>query len=270
MSDDFNFNDVQAGSIYGAWGALITIFGLFTGTIIDNLGVAKCLRIGFVLSFVSRVVIFTCTSRTVLLSCLLVTLPFSNCLGIPVLTVGIRRYTNEENRGFAFGLFYVVMNVGALIAGPLVDALTIHLQDLVTTSDGGGGEDNNQIIADVESDEKIETYTAATTNNTSWTMTSNRAIILSGVIANFIAMFVAFSVREIKVDANAKMETSPQPKNNVTSNHVGKSKTNISQYQPLKGSPYQILSETIRDPNFRRFLLVCLLTINVRMVFRHL
>ena len=38
-------------------------------------------------------------------------------IGIPVLTVGIRRYTNEENRGFAFGLFYVIMNVGALIAG---------------------------------------------------------------------------------------------------------------------------------------------------------
>lgn len=42
-------------------------------------------------------------------------IPF-NCFlsitaGIPVLTVGIRRYTNEENRGFAFGLFYVIMNV---------------------------------------------------------------------------------------------------------------------------------------------------------------
>ena len=265
LSDDFNFNDVQAGSIYGAWGALITIFGLFTGTIIDNLGVAKCLRIGFVLSFVSRVVIFTCTSRTVLLTCLLITLPLSNCLGIPVLTVGIRRYTNEENRGFAFGLFYVVMNVGALIAGPLVDALTIHYNDLVAASDGG---DDNQSMADEEVD-ATDTETDTETN-TSWTMTSNRAIILSGVIANFIAMFVAFSVREIKVDANAKMETSPQPKNNVASNHDGKSKTNISQYQPLKGSPYQILSETIRDPNFRRFLLVCLLTINVRMVFRHL
>ena len=225
------------------------------------MGVAKCLRIGFVLSFISRVVILTTTSEGVLLLCLLGTLPLSNCLGIPVLTVGIRRYTNEENRGFAFGLFYVVMNVGALIAGPLVDALTIHYNDLVATSDGG---DDNQSMADEEVD------ATDTETNTSWTMTSNRAIILSGVIANFIAMFVAFSVREIKVDANAKMETSPQPKNNVTSNHDVKSKTNISQYQPLKGSPYQILSETIRDPNFRRFLLVCLLTINVRMVFRHL
>ena len=70
-------------------------------------------------------IILTTTSEGVLLLCLLGTLPLSNCLGIPVLTVGIRRYTNEENRGFAFGLFYVVMNIGALIAGPLIDALTI-------------------------------------------------------------------------------------------------------------------------------------------------
>ena len=38
---------------------------------------------------------------------------------------GIRRYTNEHSRGFAFGLFYVVMNVAALFSGPVVDVLTI-------------------------------------------------------------------------------------------------------------------------------------------------
>ena len=94
-------------------------------------------------------------------------------------------------------------------------------------------------------------------------MTSNRAIILSGIVANFIAIFVAFSVREIKVDDNTK--DSPKPRNITAA--VNK---NIANFTPEKGSPYQIISETIREPNFRRFLLVCLLTLNVRMVFRHL
>ena len=94
-------SDIQAGSIYGAWGAMITIFGLVTGTMIDNLGMAKCLRIGFVMSFLSWVVIFATASKEVLSVCLLITLPFSNCLGIPMLTVGISRYTNDVNRGFA-------------------------------------------------------------------------------------------------------------------------------------------------------------------------
>ena len=244
------------------------------------MGVAKCLRIGFVLSFISRVIILTTTSEGVLLLCLLGTLPLSNCLGIPVLTVGIRRYTNEENRGFAFGLFYVVMNIGALIAGPLIDALTIHYNDM-QTRDGNlnGTEEDANAVATVAS------------SSSTWVMTSNRAIILSGVVANFIAMFVAFSVREIKVDADATKSGTTLGKQNlplVASNDEGdeyfpsmagssassssndKSKTNVSSYTPVKGSPYKILSETIREPNFRRFLLVCLLTINVRMVFRHL
>ena len=81
LSEEFGMSDVQAGSIYGAWGALITVFGLFTGTVIDNLGVSKCLKIGFVLSFVTRTTLFVCTSRNVLLVCLLLLLPLANCLG---------------------------------------------------------------------------------------------------------------------------------------------------------------------------------------------
>ncbi|KAL7547047.1 hypothetical protein ACHAWF_010367 [Thalassiosira exigua] len=264
LSDEFGMSDVRAGAIYGAWGALITVFGLFTGTIIDNLGVAKCLRIGFVLSFLTRVVIFLATSERVLMMCVLGTLPFSNCLGIPVLTVGIRRYTNDGNRGFAFGLFYCVMNVGALVAGPLVDALTIYYND--KEGDGGASADMDAAVGEGEVSRK-------------WAMTANRAIILSGVVANFIAVFVAFSVREIKVEEkNERVDAEPlRPMRSIpcddndelppASNGNGPA---VSRFQPLQGSARQILAETAREPNFRRFLLVCLLTLNVRMVFRHL
>ncbi|KAL7461974.1 hypothetical protein ACHAXS_006435 [Conticribra weissflogii] len=289
LSHEFGMSDVRAGTIYGAWGALITVFGLVTGTIIDNLGVAKCLRIGFSLSFITRLTLFFCTSETVLLFCTLVALPLANCLGIPVLTVGIRRYTNDENRGFAFGLFYVIMNVGALVAGPLVDVLTIYYK-------GGGSSEGDDDFGNDNNDD------AAVASSTSkWAMTTNRAIILSGVVANFFAVFVAFSVREIKVDANAKKSTplkntnankqaalvpteEPGDDMNVAGNvddsasergigindNSSSSSTKVTQFQPIKGSSLKILSETVRTPNFRRFLLVCLLTLNVRMVFRHL
>ena len=165
------------------------------------------------------------------------------------------------------------MNVGALVAGPLVDALTIYYND----KDG---------IVGIDGMSDAETTTATTSS--SWVMTNNRAIILTGVVANFIAVFVAFSVREIKVDNATCKKESPalgisQSLSSVSSHnddtigeeepnsHNGKASTsNVTQFQPTKGSPYQILSETMREPNFRRFLLVCLLTLNVRMVFRHL
>lgn len=263
-------SDVEAGTIYGAWGALITIFGLFTGTIIDKLGVAKCLRIGFIGSFITRVMLFTCTSRHVLLFCTLVSLPLSNCLGIPVLTIGLRRYTNNENRGFAFGLFYVVMNVGALIAGPLVDILTRYYNN-----NGGGDEDGEDANAAASGE-----YGDATTNTTAaWIMTSNRGIILSGIIANFFAVFVAFSVREIKVDSNAhvpsaiasdEIDDDSIVDGDMTDSLQRKTSKTVSTFQPIQGATLNILSETIKTPNFRRFLLVVLLTLNVRMIFRHL
>lgn len=178
----------------------------------------------------------------------------THCTGIPVLTVGIRRYTNEENRGFAFGLFYVVMNVGALVAGPLVDILTIYYK---------GGNDDDNLYDDDKS------------SSMSWKMSNNRAIILSGVVANFFAVCVAFSVREIKVDAKPPSGVEDENVDESDNfqeygNNQTKSAPKIAQFQPVKGSSFQILSETIRTPNFRRFLLVCLLTLNVRMVFRHL
>ena len=136
LSEDFGYSDVEAGAIYGAWGALVTVYGLASGFVVDNLGVAKSLRVGFLISLLARMTILMTTSRTVLLVTMFFTLPLGNCLGIPVLTTSIRRYTNKSNRGFAFGLFYVIMNVSALLSGPLVDLLTINSEkDL---NEGGG------------------------------------------------------------------------------------------------------------------------------------
>ena len=46
-------------------------------------------------------------------------------MGIPMLTVGIRRYTTVLNRGFAFGLYYSVMNIAG--EGNLLQSLPITL-----------------------------------------------------------------------------------------------------------------------------------------------
>ena len=150
----------------------------------------------------------------------------------------------------------------------MVDILTDYYNGKEGT-DGDGAIDNAN-----------EADTATTSS--SWVMTNNRAIILSGVFANLIAVFVAFTVREIKVDANAKQK--PMTNSTSISSHDNdecppllgsrtvnnSSAPNISQFQPVKGSSYQILLETMKTPNFRRFLVVCLLTINVRMIFRHM
>jgi proton-dependent oligopeptide transporter, POT family len=235
LSQDFGFSDVQAGALYGLWGALVTLYGLLVGTLVDNMGVSRSLQLGFALSLLARVCIVFTTSKTMLLLHLCGTLPMGNCLGIPVLTTGIRRYTNDNARGFAFGLFYVIMNVAALLSGPVVDVLTIRYKE--------AGEEQEQAVNEDGSSQHV------------WRLTSYRAIILTGIFANFIACGITFTMREIKVEVP-----------NAVPNSTGR----VAAFSPRGGTFRQILSETFASSSFRRFLLVCLITLNVRMIFRHL
>jgi len=225
---------------------MITGLGLVTGVLIDNLGVARSLQLGFLLTLVSRILIFWTSSRFILIMTICTTLPLGSCLGIPVLTIGIRRYTNEENRGFAFGLFYVVMNVAALLSGPIVDTCTIAYKN-------HAGE-NRKLVAD-EAD-----Y--------SWTLSGYRLVILSGIIANVAAVFVAWTVREIKIEAPVPVEEDQDTA--AASPPLETSEKKVTAFVPVKGSPWVILKETCESSRFWRFLVVCLVTLNVRMVFRHL
>lgn len=56
----------------------------------------------------------TVSCRTLLLIMLLGPNCIAGSLGVPVMTIGIKRYTHEGNRGFAFALFYTLMNCSAL------------------------------------------------------------------------------------------------------------------------------------------------------------
>ena len=202
--------------------------------VVDNIGVAQSLRIGFLISLIARIGIFWTTSKSILLFHLFVTLPLGDCLGIPVLATAIRRYTKSSSQGFAFGLFYVIMNVAALLSGPAVDMLTIWCR---AEADANGDINQNADSADI-----------------TWSLSSYRAIILTGIISNVLACILTLRVREIKVEQEGN--SSPN--------------SNVSSFQPVGGTFKEVLYETIHAPSFRRFLVVCLITLNVRMIFRHL
>jgi MFS family permease len=269
LSDDFGYSDIEAGTIYGAWGAMITVYGFCTGFLVDNFGVSKSLKLGYALSLLARCGIFLTTSRTMLLFHLYGTLPLGNCLGIPVLMTGIRRYTHEKNRGFAFGIFYVVMNIAALVSGPVVDVLTIWYKGDSENDAENGGEGATK----------------------GWSLSSYRAIILSGILSNAIACCISFTVREIKVDAPTTVVVNDKgyddhPETNGHSRSVIErgdgggeqqqqerppaSTGGVTVFRPKTGSPRQILGEIWISPSFRRYLLVIMIMLNVRQIFRHL
>jgi hypothetical protein len=99
LHQEFAISDMEAGTVYGMWGLAITLWGLATAWINDNLGVRRSLLLGFSISAVSTFALATSTTKLQVYLCLFVILPLGNSMGIPMLTVGIRRYTTAQNRG---------------------------------------------------------------------------------------------------------------------------------------------------------------------------
>jgi predicted MFS family arabinose efflux permease len=122
LSDEFHLGDEQAGWVYGVYGVLVSIYGLIMGTVIDALGVQRSLGIGLSMLVLSRIVLASTHSVVVLLTCLATLLPVGAALTLPVLTIGLKRYTNESNRTVAFSGYYIVMNLSAMTAAPCIDA----------------------------------------------------------------------------------------------------------------------------------------------------
>ena len=120
--------------MYGFFGMLISIYGVLVGFLIDRLGVRLALMLGSFLLLGGRLGVAVTHDEAVLEALLLCVLPLGEALGVPVMLVGLRRYTSDENRRQAFALFYVVMNVGVLLSAPAVDVFRLALADGVDVS----------------------------------------------------------------------------------------------------------------------------------------
>jgi len=121
LSDEFGFTDEEAGWAYGIFGMLVTVYGFFMGSMIDNLGVKWSLVAGMTILFVSRLALTVTSDARTILSILFTTLPLGGSMGIPVMQIAIKRYTKEINRTVSFSIFYVMMNLAAITAAPAID-----------------------------------------------------------------------------------------------------------------------------------------------------
>lgn len=220
LSDEFGQSDVQAGWLYGLFGGMTTVYGLMVGFLIDNLGVRRSLILGSLLLLVARSMAMLTSSINVMAAVLLFFMPLGTALGIPVLTTAIRRYTTDDNRAVAFGLFYAAMNVAALLSGPAADLLR-------------GGFGCGATVLGVH-------------------LSAYRLLVLTNVIATLAQLAIAvLGVREIEVLG-------------------GTDGTGTVPFAPRRGSPWRIALEIGRTSRFWRFLLLVVLLVAVRLIFRHL
>lgn len=175
LSDEFEFTDEEAGWAYGIYGMLVTVYGFFMGTVIDNLGVKWSLVGGMIVLFISRLALTFVTDVRTILSILFTTLPLGGAMGIPVMQIAIKRYTKQVNRTISFSVFYVMMNLAAITAAPAIDLFHAKFPD--------GG---------------VFTFFGH-----SYAVSTYRLLIFSGACMTFISLFVALClIRESSESEN--------------------------------------------------------------------
>ena len=269
--------DVQAETVYGAWWALITVFGSpERSSTTPAWPPASGKGPVFLMNPLKS------SWRASWSRCPLATA--SAYLSSPLANGGTpRRRTGDSRSGCT-----------------LVDALTTHYsrgKDEICYGHCGGDsfdvDGGDAIVASVDNDDDDDDddvndrglarddASSTPSSSSAWAMTANHAITLSGVFANLTAVLIAIIVRKIKVgDSSGGSSTTTMTTrgsfelqrrrrrwHGMPRRRCGRRRQRAF---PIRGSSFQILSDTIRTPNFRRFHLVCLLTINVRMVFRRL
>ncbi|MFH1679923.1 MAG: MFS transporter [Candidatus Eisenbacteria bacterium] len=135
LSDDFGFSDESAGYAVTLYGSTTTICLFFSGMITDWLGIRKSFLVAMVGQLVTRGTIMVLALNPNLLPehrGLLVVVAFF--LMAPFVAMvqtffqaANKRFTTKSSRGAGFNLWYLFMNIGAALAGFLIDIIRLVL-----------------------------------------------------------------------------------------------------------------------------------------------
>ncbi|EKX54645.1 hypothetical protein GUITHDRAFT_159147 [Guillardia theta CCMP2712] len=248
LSDEFGLNDAQAGFAYGLMGTFSSVYGFVIGFVVDKIGIRRSLLLGCSLSLIGRCTLTFCQSPILLAVIMYIFLPAGHCLCIPVMTLAIKGYTTSKNRGFAYGIFYGIMNAGILVSGLVVDFFNMKYPRASMKYALNG------------------TSTAHTFDADGWNLTANRCVFATGTMSTAVMLFVSFffvenkgssrfSSQDFNDDSNAKLLPS-------TDDSWSNSCTRKSLCEDLK--------EIGTDSSFWRFLGFTAIMINLRSLFRHL
>ena len=233
LHEEFEISDVESGVIYGLWGAAITFWGFVTSCFNDFLGVRNSLLFGFMISMISNILIALNTNKSFLYFILFGLLPIGNSIGIPMLTIGIKRYTTKKNRGFAYGLFYAVMNIAALVSGPVVDFFNV-----VVCPSGSHCSSDYRRQGNGHSKMRL--------------VTGNRLVIWTIVVVYFTAWCITFFyLREIKVKDEDLEEEDDQRDGQDTAPGRGRGKGVVSDSQAMVYTPLSALHASTEDGDER-------------------
>lgn len=123
LTDNVGFSDYDAGVWQGIFFLFITAFMFTVGSICDVIGDKKSFLFANLLLMISRLgmgispEILEGTALKYLIAALLFIMALGTAMLVTITSTALRHFTRPENRGKGFNLYYLIMNVGAAIAG---------------------------------------------------------------------------------------------------------------------------------------------------------
>jgi dipeptide/tripeptide permease len=119
------FTQIQKGHMMGIVTFILYFLPVITGSIADKFGYKKVLFVAYIILTLGYFLMGMVTSYTsVFIVFLFVAL--GAALFKPVISATIARNTNETNSSVGFGIFYMVVNIGAFIGPIFASKLRVH------------------------------------------------------------------------------------------------------------------------------------------------
>ncbi len=115
------FSQSQKGLIMGVGTGILYFLPVLTGAIADRYGFKKVLILSFLI-YASAFILFPLFSSFTAVFLMYIYLAIGAALFKPVISATIAKTTTEETSSIGFGIFYMMVNIGAFI-GPLITLL---------------------------------------------------------------------------------------------------------------------------------------------------
>jgi MFS family permease len=134
LSHDLSLNDKEAGRVFTVFTAAVTILLTFSGMVCDWLGIRTSLRLAVGSMLVLRTAMVVVglmpglPHRGLIAMTLLALMAPATAAIQTIFQAATQRYTTKKSRSAGFNLWYLFMNVGAMLGGAAVDVVRLALK----------------------------------------------------------------------------------------------------------------------------------------------
>lgn len=119
------FSQVQKGLIMGIGTAILYFLPVFTGAIADKVGYKKVLLIAFAI-LSTGYFMMGCFKTYTSMFIVFLYVALGAALFKPIIAATVSKTTNEETSSIGFGIYYMMVNIGAFIAPLIASKLRVH------------------------------------------------------------------------------------------------------------------------------------------------